>query len=396
MKNYLTYLFLMMPFYQITYAQVNPASTIVTFQKTFGGKNDDIGNSVQQTKDGGYIITGGTRSSETELDDVLLIKTDALGDIIWEKSFGEKGNDAGWSVQQTADGGYIIAGEMSHSRAAKTYVYLIKTNAKGDVLWEKSFGGKDYDAGYSVQQTDDNGYIITGETSSFGAGVDDVYIIKTSVKDDDHLTKTYGGKDSDVGYSVQQTADGGFIITGLTSSFGAGGFDVYLVKTDARGEALWTKSIGGKQSDAGRSVQQTTDGGYIITGFTEKGNFDVYLIKTNAAGDTMWTKTFGGTGSDVGYSVQQTTDGGYIITGETSSFGDEDFDVYLIKTNFNGTTLWTKTFGGKGIDVGRSVWQTADEGFIITGWTESRGAGGVDVLLIKTDAKGNCKEPSNK
>ncbi|MCH8318367.1 MAG: hypothetical protein IIA88_07695, partial [Bacteroidetes bacterium] len=130
---------------QLAYAQNKSTSTVVTFQKTFGGKNDDLGNSVQQTTDGGYIITGVTKSSETELDDVYLIKTDAHGDIIWEKSFGEKGNDAGWSVQQTTDGGYIIAGEMSTSRSGKTYVYLVKTNAKGDILWEKSFGGKDLD-----------------------------------------------------------------------------------------------------------------------------------------------------------------------------------------------------------------------------------------------------------
>lgn len=397
MKNYLAYLFLTIPFYQVTYAQNKSASTIVTFQKTFGSKKDDIGNTVQQTSDGGYIITGVTRTSKKQRDDVYLLKTDANGDILWEKSFGEKGNDAGWCIQQTSDNGFIIVGEMS-PKSGKTYVYLVKTNSKGDILWEKSFGGKDYDVGYSVQQTSDGGYIVTGETSSYGAGVDDMYVIMTSLDENNLITMTFGGKGSDLGYSIQQTTDGGFIITGLTSSYGAGDFDVYLIKINAIGKTIWTKVIGGKKSDAGRSVQQTTDGGYIITGFTEslveKENFDVYLIKTDAAGDTLWTKTFGGSGSDVGYSVQQTTDGGYIIAGETSSFGNESFDVYLIKTDFNGKTLWTRTFGSSGNDVGRSVQQTTDGGYIITGWTDGMGAGGIDVLLIKTDAEGNCRQPS--
>jgi len=204
--------------------------------------------------------------------------------------------------------------------------------------------------------------------------------------------RTYGGTGSDYGYSVQQTLDGGYIVAGSTGSFGAGGGDFYLIKTDASGDALWTRIYGGTGYDYGYSVQQTLDGGYIIAGYTQSsgaGSYDVYLIKTSASGDTLWTRTYGGADGDGGFSVQQTSDTGYIITGYTYSFGAESTDVYLIKTDASGDTLWTRTYGGTGYDYGRSVRQTLDGGYIIAGYTHSFGAGCDDVYLIKTDANGN-------
>ena len=204
--------------------------------------------------------------------------------------------------------------------------------------------------------------------------------------------KWFGGFNWDHGASVVQTTDLGYIVTGWTSSYGAGSYDVYLIKTDSTGDTLWTKTFGGIEDDLGRSVVQTTDGGYIITGYTSSygaGSYDVYLIKTDSLGDTLWTKTFGGIEDDGGYSVVQTNDGGYIITGYTYSYGAGSYDVYLIKTDSTGDTLWTTTFGGTNVDLGRSVVQTTDEGYIVTGYTYSYGAGSADVYLIKTDSLGN-------
>jgi len=305
----------------------------------------------------------------------------------WTKTFGGNDEDDGYSVQQTNDGGYVITGQTSSFGNGNSDVYLIKTDGNGDSLWTKTFGGTGYDLGNSVQQTTDGGYIITGQTSSFGNGDFDVYLIKIDGSGNEQWTKTFGGTDDDGGSSVQQTTDGGYIITGYTSSFGN---DVFLIKTDGSGNEKWNKTFGGTNNESGFSVQQTTDGGYIITGsFFGNGNSDVYLIKTDGNGDSLWTKNFGGTNNDGGHSVQQTTDGGYIITGYESSFGNGGFyDVYLIKTDVSGNEQWTKTFSKSINSSGSSVQQTNDGGYIITGSTSSQIINS-DVYLIKTDGNGN-------
>ena len=370
---------------------INITSAQITFQKTFGGTNMDEGQSVQQTTDGGYIIAGSTFSFGAGTVDVYLIKTNANGDTLWTKTFGGTGDDLGNSVEQTTDGGYIIAGYTYGFGAGDVDVYLIRTNSIGDILWTKTFGGTDQDFGYSVKQTNDSGYIIAGTTRSFGAGFEDIYLIKTNANGDTLWTKTFGGTGEDIGYSVQQTSDGGYLIGGNSTSFGAGAKDVYLIKTDVAGNIVWTKVFGGAANDIAQSVQQTSDGGYIIAGGANSFSLstDVYLIKTNAAGDTLWTKTFGGTSYDRGESVQQTNDGGYIIAGIILGCSACPADVYLIRTNATGDTLWTKTFGSTNEDFGFSVKQTTDGGYIIAGWTLSFGAGIYDLYLIKTDADGN-------
>ena len=255
--------------------------------------------------------------------------------------------------------------------------------------WEQTYGGTDEDWGYSVQQTQDGGYIITGRTESFGNGEGDVYLIKTDGSGNELWNKTFGGTSNDYGHSVQQTQDGGYIITGSTSSFGNFGYDVWLIKTDGSGNEQWNQTFGGTNS---YSVQQTQDGGYIITGSTQSFvgvDYDVYLIKTDGSGNELWTKTFGETSNDFGLSVQQTSDGGYIMTGPTRSFGNGNNDFWLIKTDENGIEQWTKTFGGTDEDLGQSVQQTQDGGYIITGMTSSFGNGSLDVYVIKTNQFGN-------
>jgi len=302
----------------------------------------------------------------------------------WQKTYGGAGEERGYSVELTADGGYVIAGYTASFGTGARDVYLIKTNASGDTLWTRTYGGTGSDGGYSVQQTPDGGYIIAGSTSSFGAGRSDFYLLKTNAQGDTLWTRAYGGPDDDRGYSAQPTTDGGYIVAGYTFSFGAGGTDFYLVKTNAQGDTLWTRTYGGPRYDQGYSIQETSDGGYIVAGFTDTvgatGGMP-WLIKTNASGDTLWTRTYDGSFDPDGNSVQQTSDGGYAVAATSQSQ-----DVYLIRTNAQGETLWTRTYGGPRADFGHSVQQTADGSYVVAGYSYD-GTGIGDVYLIKTDGK---------
>ena len=366
--------------------------------RTYGGTNTDVGSSVRQTTDGGYIVAGNTSSFGAGDPDVYLIKTSALGDTLWTRTYGGPSVEYGTSVQQTADGGCVIAGCTYSYGAGDVDVYLIKTDSSGDTLWTKTCGGPGEDWGTSVQQTTDGDYIITGHTWHSADSSLDVYLIKTDSVGDTLWTRTYGGSRGDGGYSVQQTADGGYIVTGGTWSYGAGYDDVYLIKINPQGDTIWTRTYGGTNYDCGTEVRQTADNGYVIAGITSSfgagtpDSSNVYLIKTNALGDTLWTRAYGGVGNDESYSVQQTADGGYIVAGYTSSHGAGGKDAFLIKTDSAGDTLWTRAYGGPNNDEGVAVQATDDNGYAVAGYTCSFGAGTPDysnVYLIKTDDSGN-------
>jgi len=362
------------------------------WNKTFGGSNIDVGYCVQQTNDGGYILSGYTRSYGASGHNIWLIKTNYSGNELWNKTFGGASDDEGESVQQTTDGGYIIVGWTKSYGAGMKDVWLIKTDSSGNELWNKIFGGSSDDGGTSVQQTTDGGYILAGYTSSFGSGSVDAWLIKTDSAGNQQWSQPLGGLSSDGAWCVQQTTDGGYILTGWTYSSGPGSLgNVWLVKTNGSGNQQWSKAFGGNDVDRGYYVQQTTDGGYIITGYTDSfgaGLYDVLLIKTDSSGNEQWTKTFGGTGRDYGNCVDQTFDGGYIIAGYTLSYGAGGDDVWVIKTNSAGDKEWDETYGGVYSDVAYSIQQTTDTGYIVTGHTLSYGAGVHDVWLIKLEGTG--------
>ena len=267
------------------------------------------------------------------------------------------------------------------------------TNFAQTIKFRRVIGNSGYDYGNSAMQTADKGYIIGGTTSSFGAGSTDMYVIKTDSLGTPYKQATFGGINVEAGNCIRQTADKGYIIAGYTNSFGAGGYDVYLVKMDSNLNEQWSKTYGGSDWDFGKCVAQTTDGGYIICGGTYsygQGDEDYYLIKTNSTGDTLWTKTFGGTHEDIANSVIQTSDGGYILTGTTKSMGDTLGDFYTIKTDSSGNTQWTNKFGGPLLDYANDILESRYGGYIVGGESQSYGtAGSSDGIIVKIDPTGS-------
>jgi hypothetical protein len=363
------------------------------WEKTYGGNSRDIGKSVQQTIDGGYIILG------LKNQDFWLIKTDQNGYLQWDQTFGSSSyDDEPYSVKQTNDGGYILAGRTrSFGGGTSDKIWLIKTDGNGVQQWDKLFyGGVGWSWGRDVEQTTDGGYIISGYTGGLGFQ-EDVWLIKTDSQGNTLWDKTYTAAGYSHSYSVQQTTDGGYIMTGYTYT-SPGIQKVWLIKTNLIGDTIWTNKFDG---ESGRDVEQTSDGGYIIVGTKMSGDCqDLMLIKTDGNGTLLWEKFYNlGGGPEVGNSVQQTTDGGYIMVGVKgpSCYLDSiimglDHDLWLVKTDSQGDTIWTKTYGSLLQDYGLSVQQTNDGGYIMTGTkgfiANSPNPGG-DVWLIKTNSQGS-------
>jgi Secretion system C-terminal sorting domain len=309
-------------------------------------------------------------------------------DMLWNQTFGGDGTDYGMCIDQTTDGGFIVVGATFSFGEGLSDVWLIKTDSGGNEQWSTTFGGGGYDNGYGVQQTDDGGYIVVAQTSSFGPQGYDVWLIKTDANGIEEWSETYNHNHNDFAYAVQQTGDGGYIITGYLID-GNDDWDVYLIKTDSGGEETWWYTYGGDQRDYATSVKQANDGGYIISGTTQsfgEGIWNLLLMKTDSDGNELWMHAFGGVGSQNGWEVQQTSDEGYIVTGWTQSFGAGLHDVWLIKTDSGGNESWNQTYGGIESDQGFSVDQTSDGGYVIAGYT--RTLGDDDLWVIRTDSGG--------
>ncbi len=355
------------------------------WNKTFGGRNIDIANYVTQTKDEEYIIAGYSMSFGAGNFDAWLIKVSADGNEEWNKTFGGMKEDVASCVVQTVDEGYIITGHTFSYGAGNGDAWLIKTDRNGNEIWNKTFGGKYFDWASSVVET--NGYILIGTTLSYGAGEQDIWLIKTDRNGNEIWNKTFGGKDTEYGEYINQTKMGDYVIAGTTASYGPGKWDIWLIKIDENGNEIWNKTFGEWDMEQGNCVRQTNDGGYIITGtstsFTPGDWDDIVLIKTDGNGEEEWIKLFGSGDQDFGASVVQLIDGGYLIAGFTFSIGAGDSDAWLIKTDKNGNEIWNKTFGIRKTDLARCVIQSEDGSYIVVGSTDSYGAGNSDAWLIK-------------
>lgn len=332
--------------------------------KGFGGSGDDEGNCVRQTPDGGFVIAGYTKSYGSGGTDVFLMKTDSLGNELWNKPFGGAQDDEGYGLVITADGGFLIAGATSSSGAGSRDVFLVRTDPNGNLLWTKTHGGMSSDGARSIEPTSDGGYIISGWSMSYGGVLGNAWLVKTDSAGNMSWHKNFGGSDADRGMHAIQTSDGGCAFTGYTASSGAGLDDMYLVRTDGSGNELWVKTFGGTGRDYGNSIQQTADGGFLILGYTLSfgaGSEDFFLVKTDAAGNQLWYKTYGGSASDVGNSVGITADGSFLLLGYTLSYGAGVHDVWFIKL---GTVIPVELTSFIAFEEGSDViikWTTASE-----------------------------------
>jgi regulation of enolase protein 1 (concanavalin A-like superfamily) len=354
----------------------------------FTGPTDDAGIVVWSAMDGGYLFTGLTRSFGAGDVDAWLVKADENGTELWNKTFGGTGQDAGVYFRPTRDGGYIITGWTNSSGAGDTDVLMIKTDANGTEMWSRTFGGEADDRGRTVHQTRDGGYIVGGTTDSFGGEGRNFLLIKTDASGNEMWNRTYGGAGKEI-FNTAQPTMGGYVVIGGTNSTAAGDWDILLIRADENGTELWNKTLGGPGNQTAIAFDQNNKGGYTITGITNvAGNNDALLIETDANGNELWSKSFGGMGDDQGRDVLETREGGYLIVGWTNSSGSGGIDVLLVRTDSMGEELWTMTYGSEGDDRGRFIAPTYDGGYIVVG--ESRSVGGDwNALLVKIDANGN-------
>lgn len=357
----------------------------IAFQKTFGDSGNFGGYSVWQTFDGGYVFTGIKVSAGTSESDIVLIRTNDSGDTLWTRIFSGANSEYPYAVRQTADSGFVVIGSTNSFGTGNHDILLVKTNASGNLLWTKAYGSAGIDVGFSIGQTTDGGFILTGTYDSGNGSV--IFLIKTDSGGNPVWTQFFQGLN---GTAVQQTTDGGYVLLGRT--FG----DISLIKTDPAGNMIWRKIYGGSYDDKAHSVEQTIDGGYIVGGNIYQANFGVhyvYLIKTDAMGDTLWTKAYSSNGDYSAVSLTETYDGGYISTGYIDTTFTFFRHVHGLKTDSTGIPQWSKIYGGQNYSTGFNIRKTTDGGCVITG-SHVGSSGGSSIYLIKTDSVGNsgCNE----
>jgi hypothetical protein len=366
---------------------VSSANGVITFERSFGGADTDIGMSVCTTPEGGYVVGGYTKSFAPAGFNFCAVKTDSLGDEEWIKSYGGDGSDQGFSVARTSDGCYILAGATNSYGASNLDFCLIKVDGQGNQSWVKRYGSTAHDEARYVEEISDGGFIVTGGYRSF-----DLCLFKLDSAGDSVWLHSYGSTAGwEVGHCIRQASDEGYIVAGYTTTEGAGGRDVWLVKTDNLCNTRFRECFGGSDDEEAYFVEETSDNGYIATGYTKSsgsGQKDLLLLKVDSLGNEEWSKTYGDSLNEEGYCVRQTTDGGYVVVGYTESHGAGGADVWLLKTNASGDLTWSRTHGGSCGEVGHSVLQTPDGGYILSGQTGTYGAGVVDIYLVKTDQDG--------
>ncbi|MFL5765513.1 MAG: T9SS type A sorting domain-containing protein [Bacteroidia bacterium] len=384
----------------------------ITWEKSIGGTTDDYGYFVNSTADGGFITLGSTTSADGDMSanfggyDVLLSKLDGGGNLQWVKNLGGSLLEEGYSVYQTPEGGYLITGDTRSSdiQVSSNYgmrdVWVVKTNAVGTIQWENTYGGTGDDRAYYSTPTSDGGYIMAGYTESSdndvssNHGFSDVWVVKIDSAGAIQWENTYGGSNYDYGYFIAPTADGGYIVTAYSYSNDAdvsgnhGGADIWLFKINSTGVLQWQKSYGGTNEEYCTATYPTADGGYISLNYTYSndgditsthGDLETWLMKLSGTGAIQWQKCYGGSFADANYALKKTIDNKYVIAGYAYS-GDGDIvgqhpggeaDYWIMQTDTSGTIEWSQCYGGTGDDEAFSIIQLADSSFVVTGLAAS-------------------------
>ncbi len=365
------------------------AADAQTWARSYGGSGDEfVFRGVVPGSDGGYLIAGLTNSSGAGKNDVWIIKLDDDGSISWQKTFGGIRNEEPRSLQPTSDGGYVVAGPTNSFGAGGNDMWVLKLDAGGNIQWERTYGGPKADVAHAIQQTSDGGYVVAGFTMSFGAGSRDYFVVKLDSGGGIEWQRSYGGAKDDVIRFVKQVSDGGYLVAGFTHSFGTSG-DIMLIKLDSLGDVEWEKRYGGATFEEPSTILEVL-GGYVI--MEQSGSFSKstngWVFKIDTGGNIVWQKTVGGGNFDELSAAQLTADGGFIAAGETRSFGIRNEDFWVVKFNSTGGVEWQMRYGGALVDEAESIALTEDGGSIVVGHTRSFGAGIRDIWSIRLDSTG--------
>ncbi|MBU0487920.1 MAG: T9SS type A sorting domain-containing protein [Bacteroidetes bacterium] len=362
---------------------------MIKFQKAFGGGLWDEGHAVCQMSDNGYLIAGTTSSFGNGNTDMVLYRLDSLGKALWIKSYGTTLNESAYGLIETRNKDFVFAGFTNGAGAGGYDFYIVRVDSLGDTLWTRTIGGADWDFAYSLAETPDSGIVVAGESYSFSSGNSDMFVVKLSASGDSLWSKHYGGSGYECAYSIVADLDSNLLLAGSTTSFGAGNEDVYLVKLKPDGDSLWTKTYGGEADDLANSCITYSGGGYAIAGITGSfggGMNDYWLLRTNESGDTLFTKTYGSYDNEEAYTVCETFEGGFVIAGSTN--GPGYFDIYFFKSWSDGNWYYATSHGGIKEENAYCVKPTTDGGYIVVGVTNSFGSGFTDIYVIKTDQDG--------
>ena len=349
--------------------------------RTFGGPYSDYCYSVRQTQDQGFILAGYTTYESFGPEDFYLVKTKRCRRTEWEQTYGGAALDVCWQIRTVPTGGFILAGS-SQSYGGVQDGLIIKTSDSGDSLWSQTFGGAGWDEIYSVDPTDDGGFILGGYTGSYGAGAFDFWMIKTDAGGNQTWMQTFGQATvGEFATSVLQTSDGGYLISGFMGDFSPTNTYFWVIKTDANGDSLWSAQPALGQCFA---MRETTDGGVILIGIDQEGgNGNARVIKLRVSGATDWIRDIGGDAEDLGSVIEQTQDGGYVCAGYTRSFGAGTRDLWMFKLSADGDSLWSTNIGGADFESSSSIMQLADGSFVNAGGQQLTGPGSYNFYFVK-------------